>query len=545
MSTPKKLVPRSRILPKLRAARVADSARKRFREWLPSDVRIDLLVSLEPFITSRPLCYYNPKVVQLCLAILENDAHATSKALRKHSLDLTHAILSLFRQGENARRETAIEILTPARIDEMERVWHPDYQLYIEHIYNHLLTVILEVLGRANGKDYASLSLGKRLEILESLKLAELAQGASSTVRNAIAHGRVKFGHSEVVYAATNDEVRLTPAALVRHLDRLADISASVVVALLLFLARNPVFADSRHVAGLPLGIRYLLVKGATEYCGFSVESASESEIEGRPILNLYCACKSRSKMVHRYDGLCAASQALYYGGQGYAQITVSIDCSASVPTFSPYKVPEMKAALAPTAPLELLGRTLDGKRERLWYDASALSRKFYTFRCSMHESRLNARLAMIEERRKSGLAAVSSRYELRLADGRGNRSSDRLGRIEGHAVINPAEDLDSQMIERVARHALRRLRRKLVRTIRFDGSQGFLRHPKYVWITVHSEDGRIRELESRSDSDSRVLAIAEWTARSYRQKPILLKNVQESRRGWRIRVLRAEAPGP
>ena len=326
MSAPISVVPLPHPVVKLRSATVGRKVEEHFQNWLPASVRGDLLGALEPFAETRPLCYFDRLGVDTCLTLLENDCKRTAQALHEHRGAVTHAILSLFRLGASEKLETSLGIQTPSQIAEMERVWHPEYQRYIEHIHNNLVSVILEILGRANKKNYLDLHLANRIERLNALGYAALAAGASATIRNAISHGGVRFGHAKAAYTATNDTEELTPRQFANQLDQLADVSAAIVVSILLFLCRNPQFATGESATSLPLGVRYLLIRGATTYRGFTLESVSESAIGKESVLNLYCKSQSRSRMVHRYDGLSVASQALFYGGENYNQIAVSID---------------------------------------------------------------------------------------------------------------------------------------------------------------------------------------------------------------------------
>jgi len=540
MSHAVSVVPLAHLILRLRSSTVRSRVEQHFNSWLPSTGREELVGALEPFVETRPLCYFDRPAVDTCLALFEDDCARTARVLREHNSAVTHAILSLFRLGASGELETSLGIQTPSQIAEMERIWHPEYQRYIEHIHNNLVSVILGILGKANGKDYLGLTLANRIERLTALGYTTLAAGASATIRNAISHGDVRFGHAKAIYTATKDTEELTPREFASSLDQLADVSAAIVVSILLFICRNPQYASTKAATLLPLGVRYLLIRGATFYRGFTLESVSESTNGKELVLNLYGRSGSRSRMVHRYDGLSAASQALVHGGGGYDLIAVSIDCGGSVPTYSPYKVKEMKAAFAPGAPKQLLTAVVEKRRELLWYDASAIARKLYSLRCILHETWIDTKRGIVTKWSESGLDVLSSRYQLRFTEKQGNKSVEKLRRIQGHAVLAPTEHPDDILIAKIARHATRRLRRRLLRSQSLEGKAGlFARFPKYVWVMVHSEDGRMRELESRKLGDSKLLALSEWTHRKFREKPVLLKGISEIRKGWRVAVPR------
>lgn len=203
-----------------------------------------------------------------------------------------------------------------------------------------------------------------------------------------------------------------------------------------------------------------------------------------------------------------------------------------------------MKAAFAPGAPKQLLTAVIETNRELLWYDTSTIARRLYTLRCILHETRINASREVVTKWRESGLDVLSSRYQLRFSKEQGNKSVEKLRRIEGHAILAPSESPDDILIAKIAWHATRRLRRRLLRSQSLVGTAGVIaRFPKYAWVSVHSEDGRMRDLELRKLGDPTLLALSEWTHRKFRTKPVLLKEISEIRKGWRIAVPRRTEP--
>jgi len=434
--------------------------------------------------------------------------------------------------------EEALSLQTPKQITELERIWHPEYQRYIEHIYNNLITVLLDILGKLDGKDYVGLvALANRIQKLRDKGYPELVNGADATIRNAISHGGVRYGHLKITYHSSNQMVELPPTSFTNYLDSLADICSSIVVSLLLFVCRNQRTIESVGYQRLPLGVRFLLIRGVTHYSGFILESVADSEAGSTSILNLYCISKTKARMVHRFDGLSAASQAIVYGGGGYDRIAVSIDCGGPVPTYSPYKVRELKDALRPGASRKLLAKILDPRSELLWYDAPDLSRKLYVLKSSIHATWSNMKDEVIARWRQSGLEVLKSRYKLRFNRVHGNKSVERLRKIEAHAVLAANEVPTRELIEKIVLHASRRLRRKFLRSKSISGRPSFFaRRPKYVWLHVHSTDGRLRQLEARRAGHPALLAVSEWIHRSHRTKPILVKTPDKTIGGYRIR---------
>jgi len=531
------IIPLNHPILRLRAPAARRRVERVFGSWLPAKPTDDLRLSLEPFTKSRPLCYFYRDVIDICLRLFEGNPNDTLRALRSHEGAVTHAILSLLRRGASWGMEEALSLQTPKQIAELERIWHPEYQRYIEHIYNNLITVLLDILGKLDGKDYVGLTLANRIQKLGDKGYPELANGADATIRNAISHGGVRYGHLKITYHSSNQTVELLPTSFTDYLDSLADICSSIMASLLLFVCRDQRTVETVGYQRLPLGIRFLLIRGVTHYSGFILESAADSGAGSTSILNLYCISRTKARMVHRFDGVSVASQAIVYGGGGYDRIAVSIDCGGPVPTYSPYKVKELKDALRPGASRKLLAKILDPRSELLWYDVPALSRKLYALKSSIHAAWSNMKDEVIAQWRQSDLEVLRSRYDLRFNRVHGNKSVERLRRIEAHAVLAANEVPTRELIEKIILHASRRLRRKLLRSKDISGRSTLLaRRPKYVWLKVHEADGRLRELETRAVGHPSLLAVSEWIHRSHRTKPILVKNPDKTTRSYRIR---------
>lgn len=531
------IIPLNHPILRLRAVAATQRVERLFGSWLPAKPNDDLRLSLDPFTVTRPLCYFDRDVIDICLRLFERNPNDTLRALRSHKGAVTHAILSLLRSGASWEIEETLSLQTPKQIAELERIWHPEYQRYIEHIYNNLITVLLHILGKLDSKDYVRLALANRIQKLRDKGYPELAKGANATIRNAISHGGVRYGHLKITYHSSNQTVQLLPASFTDYLDSLADICSSIVASLLLFVCRNQETVETVGYERLPLGVRFLLIRGITHYSGFILESVADSEAESTSILNLYCISRTKARMVHRFDGLSVASQALVYGGSRYDRIAVSIDCGGPVPTYWPYKAKELKDALRPGASRKLLANILDPRSELLWYDAPALSRKLYALKSSIHAAWSNMKDEFIAQWRQSGLEVLNSRYMLRFNHVQGNKSVERLRRIEAHAVLAANEVPTRDLIEKIILHASRRLRRKFLQSKGISGRSSFLaRRPKYVWLKVHRVDGRLRELEARGAGHPSLLAVSEWIHRSNRTKPILVKNPDKITRGHRIR---------
>ena len=106
------------------------------------------------------------------------------------------------RIGESNLPESVITLDSPRNIGDFESLWHPNYQLICEHVFNHLINVPLYIIGKKKGKDYLSLTLANRVQRLKENRFSRsYYSGFNAIVRNAISHGSVEFLSRTIKYS--------------------------------------------------------------------------------------------------------------------------------------------------------------------------------------------------------------------------------------------------------------------------------------------------------------------------------------------------------
>ena len=275
------------------------------------------------------------------------------------------------------------------------------------------------------------------------------------------------------------------------------------------------------------------------------MEAFESSTLDGAKQLNIYCSSEYASRSRHQYECLAAAAHALECGCTEFQRFAFSVACGRSIPAVLIINGKEL-AAMRSGAPGASWQKIVDANL--LWFEASALMRKVGSFATAARLSFRETRKAIKEELRKRGIAAWKHAYQIR--DVR-NQSSDEVAMVKAEVVLLLKGEIDNGVVVPVIQDVVRRLRRWRVGTMQMGEERRWRRRPRYVWLRLHTADGRIRELRSRGWKDRCLVLDAEWISRGYRSRPIYVKDPTVIRDGIRIRyspTLIADAivtPGP
>ena len=145
---------------------------EKFSGWLKSKPPDNSwLCSLYDFANDVPFCYIDDQIVNETLSILNIDIQCTLDALKDHGESVSRAIFTFFRPSASWQIQDGerISIDTPRGIEDFENIWHPEYVRCCEQIYNHLIKIPLDILGKQNNKDFVSPGLPVRVEKLITL----------------------------------------------------------------------------------------------------------------------------------------------------------------------------------------------------------------------------------------------------------------------------------------------------------------------------------------------------------------------------------------
>ncbi|HET6764798.1 MAG TPA: hypothetical protein VFH27_14030, partial [Longimicrobiaceae bacterium] len=298
----------------------------RFGRFVEGVSEQSMLLSLYPFSCVTPLRYTDNTTIDAVLTLFEANPILTLAALREAELQVGHAIRSLLRPGVSWGKEHNMAVDSPDRLLEFEQIWHPEYQRYSEHVFNHLIRVPLGVLGARSGKDFHSPALSNRVAVLANNGLESLAQGFDPAIRNAISHGTTIYTDHSIVYADKRQTKEVWASNFRKYFDPLVTTCNSLVVGILLFVCRNAALMRERGLGELPFAVRYLLVKGAASHDGFDIRDAVETEIAGKPQLNIYAKSTTKSRIVHLLESLSVGVATQEFGGDRYERILIFTD---------------------------------------------------------------------------------------------------------------------------------------------------------------------------------------------------------------------------
>ena len=144
-------------LHKLESRARLSCVKQRFGTYLvDNSIPEDFVLALYPFAATRPLCFFSSAALGDALRLFEQDSTLTLTSMQVYAQQISHGLSSILRKGTSWKDDLNPALKTPSDLIQFEQIWHPEYQRYSEHIFNNLLRLPLEILGRHAGKDYQS-----------------------------------------------------------------------------------------------------------------------------------------------------------------------------------------------------------------------------------------------------------------------------------------------------------------------------------------------------------------------------------------------------
>lgn len=485
----------------------AEIIQDQFRPFI-EDTFDDFHFSLYRFSSVRPLLYVDHETIDNALDHLKSNIAHTLAALHKLRPQLSHAIFSLIRKSPSWHLEDSLSLQDPQDFAQFDSIWHPEYQRYSEHIFNHLIQIPLYILGKQKGKNYTSQALSNRAMLLRNSGFGHFAKGFDSVVRNAIAHGTISYEVAGVDYIDRRDTRSISHFEFAELFDDLVTTCNSLVCALLLFLVACKNHSEGLDLSRLPLGLRFLLVDGLVSHEGFRPILMIESQIQqDRDQLNAICEIDSTSRSIQMMEALSLCMYCLSLGGDSYNRYFVSMQSGYAVPSSLVIDGDRLDEAIQANVPVDEIDPDLF-EASLLWYDSTRLMSKVYLWRNLLKAKWKEAKSVFKQQMEDSGFGLISNKYEIRHIE---NKSSDRHPRVAAHAILKVHGEITDEELLKISRHAARRLRRKWFRKLTHLGEKGLPRRPKYIWIRFYSADNRLRRLKSYSWANPELIAGAEW----------------------------------
>jgi hypothetical protein len=488
-----------------------------FSDYVDEDSFKTWHLCLYKFATVKPLTYIRWDVVDKTSAFFGQHPDLTLEGVTTLQRELSHATFSILRPGTSWAKEKKLSLDRPDQMAEFESTWHPEYQRYCEHIFNHLIQLALYVIGSRKGKNYLAQTLANRAKLMQTSGLAALTTGFDSVVRNAISHGSTSFEIAGVKYIDKKDDRLLAPWEFANLFDNLVDTCHSILVALLLFLCESQTLVEGIGLHKLPLGLRFIFTDAFSSHSGFKLLSMIESNTAGsKKQLNIVCKINSKARLAQMFEGMHTCWNASIFGGEDYNRFFVAFDCG--MPTLSSLILDgdELQRAIRAN---ETLGKCASGIIETslLWYDASSLERKLYSWKNLLPIQWQTVRMGIIQGWRNSGLKVLSSRYTILETL---NQSTEAIRQVEAHIILHEKGKVTDELLQDIIRHAIRRLRRHKIRETDLYGEKGRARRPDYIRVRLYARDKRMRALMSYGWKDKDFVLIAEWISSAKKIKP-------------------------
>ncbi|MFL5626744.1 MAG: hypothetical protein ACJ788_14265, partial [Ktedonobacteraceae bacterium] len=338
-------------------------------------------IALYKFATMRPLLYVNHQAIQVARAFFTQHADLTIQALVDLPGQITHALFSLLRPGSSWGNEKTLALGKPEHIFEFERMWHPEYQRYCEHVFNHLIRIPLFILGSLKTKNYQNPALATRVGVLESNGLAALTGGFNPILRNAISHGSIAFNLFDITYTDSGSTETLSAPGFSQLFDGLVDTCHAILVALLLFLCDHQSRLVTAGLHTLPLGVRFLFIDAFATQEDFQLLAMIDSTAaQHRKQLNVIGKIETRSRNFQLQEALNVCWNVCNFGGESYDRFGVSFECGTLSNPFVFIDGTQLRDAINNDVPVDK-GLSSIVESDRLWFRVPKVAEKIHLWK--------------------------------------------------------------------------------------------------------------------------------------------------------------------
>ena len=491
---------------------------RRFDEYITHENFNKYHYSLRVFATREQLLYGDFDIIDELIDFFSKNEELFFKQLQAFKKDLSHAFFSLVRPGSSWGIENKLSLSEPNDIIQFERVWHPEYQRYCEHIYNHLMKIPLGILGAQNNKNYNSQHLANRVKTLQKTKFNKLAKGYEAQIRNAISHGDAEFSFLKIIYHDRRSDLELSASSFSKKFDSLVDTCNSIAIATIISLC-NQIQNSKYNLSQLPLAFKYLYLNGYTYHKGYEIKSLVVSKTKDQETqLNIHAENESTSRDSHILESLHSAWALQKLPGINYDRYGISIDCGKKVSSNLFLDGTKLQKSISDNLSYQ------DSKGivtvNMLWHDSSVFEKKFYTFSTAFKTIWKQEKEKVLESLEDVGF--LSHKYEIKELE---NKSVRNMRRVEAYTYLNLNLRSSEFNLTDIVNHIVKKLRRKWFYSYGISKRSWFKRRPSYVWVKLFTKNHRTRRMKVSSWSNERFLCKAEWISRSYREKPIFIKN--------------------
>lgn len=479
-----------------------------FPYWVEDKTWSSWHFALHRFVNQAPFKFFDASVVEKVIEVLTHDAAHLLDLLEREDVSLSHAIFSVLRPREGWSDERPLSLRDTRDVLRIDRVIHSDYVHYVEHVFQHLVRLVVLMLGRREGCDLSGGDLPAWVERLNEHGFATLTRGYNRNVRNALSHGGVNYQEMEIFYLDRSGTVSLKPSELGRLHDDMVDACSALLFALIIALSRTGPSPDDAGFRRLPLGLMYLHLEANHRYPGLSLDRIADGDFPGRGRqLMLFATSTANARRQHMYDGLCLAAKALRGCRGRYQRVGIVIDSgrATSGAWFIPAAV--IERAYAKNLPMADLAGQL-GNSVLLWDDTN-----LWRGRIQMAWQMLQVALAELPVDLRRVLAdddagVIRLHYYIRSAE---ESSAGSYRRWFVHTIVPGSNWQTPERLEQIAGEIGLLYSVRPLRGFDLTKKTGIPLPPSEVVIHLYKMDRRLRGIGTTHEGNRNLLKVIRW----------------------------------
>jgi hypothetical protein len=501
----------------------------RLRGLLPEDIDRREALALRAFVEESLLSYWDDATVKEVLDCLEQDISRTFAAIDHRSDSIHRGLENLHRESPTKGLQDAYDHGRARELLILANFFLPEYLHLVEHVLGNLTPVIWSV--RKNGGVEGKFVLKNAIGFFESHGPRVLAVGYDDRVRNAIAHGKVRFTGFDIEFGSEHPS-RLSSLDFLRIFDDLTRTCVGLGLAIQLFWLKNRHRAN--QLRNPPLSLITLAAAGAITRDGLRFLGCIESTslLGGRQLhAALSIDTKSGSQML--LESCRVARELVDRGATGFDRFLFEVDSGGGISSLVIILPKVLKTLLDENAHETRLTEILPDT-QLLWYKEQRFITSLRVWSKIIKAGLRKVGRDVLEEWHRHGLFRAKGRYVVREVR---NLSGGGIARVEVRAqLLHPDYSEDRNLVNAILKDLVRLGRRRLVRS-----RSGFLdkgipwpKRPSYVFVYLFRRDGPSRWLQRDGWIGGNLVAVGEqvWGSREH----ILVKKPQAELGKIRVR---------
>ncbi len=196
-------------------------------------------LSLIKYVDRAPEKFYNKKALHVYQLFLEQtlvqNPTLLENLLSEHKTEISGANKTLTEVNEKQIHDKLFPETDIELFDFIDKEIHYNYLKVLEGSFYQFLLIVAKASRIQRGKSTEKLDLYNVVEELKNGSFSFLTELYNGTIRNGIAHGKVIFGDTEIMYIDKKEKVSIATKEIIRKFDNLLDCVNAFALALKLF----------------------------------------------------------------------------------------------------------------------------------------------------------------------------------------------------------------------------------------------------------------------------------------------------------------------